>query len=437
MRIVIVSDNISMRMGGEASLGMYYFKLFRNKGITTHVVCHARVRDEIYSTLGSDEADCFHFVQDTQAHIFIFRLSRLFPPRIGDLIFGQMIHILTMRKARTLVQQLGKDWDDWICLEPSPISPRGVSLMYALGMPVVIGPLCGGLEFPPAFRYMDRKLTRATLKVSRWLSEFLNVLIPGKKQAQAIVVANSCTRKALPRNCRGTLYEVVESGVDLSLWKPQAKPNSEASAPLRFAFSGRLVDWKGVSLLVEAFRSVASQSNAVLDIIGDGELRPAVEKCIVEMGIRDRVVLHGWKSRPEAAAIIRNCDVFVMPSLRECGGTAILEAMALGLPIISTNWAGPSTYVDYSCGILVDPVSKADFVTGLADAMMKLVENPGLRQSMGLAGIERVKTSYFDWKSKADRVLEILTDTLEEYHACMPPRRLVSARTDTSGIPSP
>ena len=437
MRVVIVSDNISMSMGGEASLGMYYFKLFRDKGITTHAVCHARVRNEIDSTLDRDEANCFHFVEDTKAHIFIFRLSRLFPPRIGDLIFGQFIHILTMRSARKLVRQLRKDSDDWICLEPSPITPRGVSLMYALGMPVVIGPLCGGLEFPPAFRYMDRKVTRATIKISRWLSEFLNVLIPGKKQAQAIIVANSCTGKALPRNCRGTLHEVVESGVDLSLWKPRAKPEGEPGSPVHFVFSGRLVDWKGVSLLVEAFRPVADRSNAVLHIIGDGELRSAIEKCIFEMGIRDRVVLHGWKSRAEAAAIIRNCDVFVMPSLRECGGTAILEAMALGLPIVSTNWAGPSSYVDYSCGMLVDPSSKAEFVAGLTDAMTKLSENPALRRTMGAAGMERVKTCYFDWNSKADRVLEILRQTLEAYRAAIVSPRAIRTDADSPGLRSP
>jgi glycosyltransferase involved in cell wall biosynthesis len=56
--------------------------------------------------------------------------------------------------------------------------------------------------------------------------------------------------------------------------------------------------------------------------------------------------------------ILRDSDVFVMPSLRECGGTAILEAMALGKPVVTTDWGGPADYVTPECGLLVSPTSK-------------------------------------------------------------------------------
>jgi len=183
-----------------------------------------------------------------------------------------------------------------------------------------------------------------------------------------------------------------------------------SDSTVRFVFSGRLVDWKGVSFLIDAFKTVVRDKNAVLEIIGDGDLRTLLMRQIRHLCIGDRVVLHGWKSRTEAAALIRKCDVFVMPSLRECGGTAILEAMALGLPVVCTNWAGPSSYVNETCGILVDPLSKEEFVEGLARAMLQLAGSPALRNSMGAAGIQRVKSCYFDWNSKADRVLEILAE---------------------------
>lgn len=168
-------------------------------------------------------------------------------------------------------------------------------------------------------------------------------------------------------------------------------------------------------MLVDAFRFVADKEEAMLEIIGDGELRSEIEQKIRDMKVEGKVVLHGWKSRSEAAEIIQNCDVFVMPSLRECGGTAILEAMAIGLPVVATNWAGPSSYVTEESGILVDPLSKEEFVRGLTDAMLCLAKAPALRKAMGQAGIERVKTCYFDWDSKADRMLEILDETLYEH----------------------
>jgi len=417
MKVIIVSESISMQMGGEASLGMYYFKLFRARGVEVVVICHARVRNEILTSLSKDEIKCFHFLEDISLQVLVWRIGSLFPSRIRDLLFGQIIHGLTMRRIRQIVLELCASTDDWICFEPSPITPRGVSYMYGLGIPVVIGPLCGGLEFPPAFQYMDGKFTRMTIHISRRLSEVVNRVIPGKTRANALVVANTCTARALPSGCRGKIYEVVESGVDLSIWKPRIDRGVEAALPIRFVFSGRLVDWKGVSMLVEAFRFVADKEEAALEIIGDGELRPKIEQKIRDMKVEGKVVLHGWKSRPEAAEIIQNCDVFVMPSLRECGGTAILEAMAIGLPVIATNWAGPSSYVTEESGILVDPLSKEEFVQGLADAMLRLAKAPALRKAMGQAGIERVKTCYFDWDSKADRMLEILNETLHEHRS--------------------
>lgn len=411
MKLVIVSENISMKMGGEASLGLYYFRLFRTRGVDTIAVCHGRVRDEMDSILPREDRQRFHYVEDTVLQRMVWRMGAWFPPRIRDLVFGQIIHILTMRRVRRVVLRLSADCPNCICLEPSPITPRGVSFMYDIGMPVVIGPLCGGLQFPPAFKYMDNAFARLTIPAFRAMSEAVHRLIPGKLRADAILVANSCTKRALPSGCRGTVYEVVESGVDLSIWHPMDSSPFERRFRVHFVFSGRLVELKGVSLLVEAFSLVAQKEEAVLHIIGDGELRSEIERTILDRGIAANVLFHGWKSRPEAAGIIRNCDVFVLPSLRECGGTAILEAMALGLPVIASNWAGPSNYVTQKTGILVDPLSREYFIQGLSSAMLRLSENPDLRTAMGRAGMERVRSCYFDWESKADRVLEILAET--------------------------
>jgi glycosyltransferase involved in cell wall biosynthesis len=135
-----------------------------------------------------------------------------------------------------------------------------------------------------------------------------------------------------------------------------------------------------------------------------------VKAVINQHQLAETVRLHGWVSRPEAARIIRKADVFVMPSLRECGGTAILEAMALGKPVITTNWAGPADYVDATCGVLVEPSSKTGFIDGLAEAMVRLSRSPELRKSLGEGGKLRVRKDDLDWDSKADRVLSILTE---------------------------
>jgi glycosyltransferase involved in cell wall biosynthesis len=96
-----------------------------------------------------------------------------------------------------------------------------------------------------------------------------------------------------------------------------------------------------------------------------------------------------------------------------------MEAMAVGLPVIATNWGGPADYLNSSCGILVEPASKQGFgfVKGLTDAMLKLAQSPELLQSLGCAGRERVR-EHFDWERKVDRILEIYQQTLD---ACPKP----------------
>lgn len=130
------------------------------------------------------------------------------------------------------------------------------------------------------------------------------------------------------------------------------------------------------------------------------------------LNLQNSVNFHGWMKREASAKLIAECDVFVMPSLRECGGTALLEAMAMGLPIVTTKWAGPANYVDSTCGILVEPTSREAFINGLVMAMIQLAESAELRLQMRDATMQRITKNYFDWDSKTDRVLEILKETL-------------------------
>jgi glycosyltransferase involved in cell wall biosynthesis len=103
-------------------------------------------------------------------------------------------------------------------------------------------------------------------------------------------------------------------------------------------------------------------------------------------------------------------DVFVLPSLRECGGSSAFEAMALGLPVIVTRWGGPGLYVTDECGIRVDPSSREGFVAGLAEAMLRLARDPLLRQRMGEAGVRHASEGIFNWERKIDRFLQIYRD---------------------------
>jgi glycosyltransferase involved in cell wall biosynthesis len=207
------------------------------------------------------------------------------------------------------------------------------------------------------------------------------------------------------------VVSLIDNCVDLATWKPaQGARSADKHAP-RFVYLGRLVDWKAVDLLLEAFVPVARTTSATLDIIGDGVLRQQLEAQAAKSGIADRVRFLGWRSQAQCAEALRDATALILPSLYECGGAVVLEAMACGLAVIATNWGGPADYLNDSCGILVDTSSREAFLAGLSGGMIRLANDPALALAMGAAGRARV-VSQFDWQWKVDQTLEIYAEAV-------------------------
>lgn len=409
LKILVIAENISLRRSGETSLSYHYLLEFRRNQVSAYAICHSRVRAELKEDLSPELFEAITFVPDNMVHRAVYALGNLFHYRIADLVFGQLIHIVTQISMRSIAKQLVRDNGIDIVFQPSPISPKAVSFMYAMGAPVVIGPMCGGLELPPAFRSMDGRWVTLSITVIRHLAGLLHQVIPGKRNAAALIVGNQRTADVLPKGVRGKVYQLVESGVDLAtcVAKVYAPPTSD---PVRFVFCGRLVDWKGARYAVKAFAPLAKHGGAVMDLVGDGELFDEIAELVAREGLTETVTLHGRVPVQRCTEILQRADVYLMPSLRECGGLSLLEAMGIGLPIVATNWLAPAEYLDRHSAILVDPDSESALVAGFTTAMEKLRDSPDLRRSMGNAARKRVLQGHYDWRQKTDRVLEILNE---------------------------
>lgn len=415
-RVLIVADHASARFGGEAALPLHYFRLLRRRGVEAWLVVHERTRTELLALLPG-EADRIHFVPDAPSHRLLHALGRALPARVHLFTLGLLLRLLTQRSARRLARRLVRERGVDVVHQPMPVSPKEVSLIYDMGAPVVIGPMNGGMSYPPAFRRREGAVVRGFNAAGRWCSQALNRLIPGKLRAETLVVANARTREALPPGVRGRVVELVENGVDLSVWGAGgAAAGPRGDGPVRFLFAGRLVGWKAVDLLLEAFGRVSRRAPAALDVVGEGPARAALEAQARRLGLEDAVTFHGWLSQEELARRLRSADVFVLPSLFECGGAVVLEAMAAGLPVVSTRWGGPTDYLDEDCGVLVEPASREALVGGLAGAMAELAGSGELRRRLGRAGRERAAQE-FDWERKIDRMLEIYAEAVRRYSA--------------------
>ena len=135
-------------------------------------------------------------------------------------------------------------------------------------------------------------------------------------------------------------------------------------------------------------------------------MRQAWQDLAQQTGVGSMVKFLGFMSQPQCAQHLQQADAFVLPSLFECGGAVVLEAMAAGLPVIATAWGGPLDYLDEGCGILVEPTSREALISGFADGIVKLAKSVALRESMGQAGYARAR-SEFDWERKIDQIMDL------------------------------
>lgn len=415
LRVLLVAENISLKQSGETAVSYHYLTQFLDRGIEVQAICHARVREEMRQTLRPEVFERLHFIEDSWLQAQLSRASKYFHYRIADLVFNQLIYVLTQFRMRSPAMRLVREHRIDVVLQPAPISPKTLSSMYGLGAPVVIGPLCGGLELPPAFRHIDGRLVSGIIRASRALATLAHRTVPGKLQAAALLVGNQRTAAALPQGHKAAVHEVVESGADLDRWPPKEYPVTEGAGKVRFVFCGRLVDWKGAQYLVKAFEPLARQRGDVhLDLIGDGELLDSIRRQVAAADIGHAVTVHGRLPLEACIEYMRRGDVYVMPSLRECGGLALLDAMAIGLPVVACNWMGPAEYLNERCAILVDPDSEQALVDGFTAAMARLADSSELRRSLGEGARRRVLAGYFGWTRKTDRVVEILEQVVRE-----------------------
>jgi glycosyltransferase involved in cell wall biosynthesis len=156
-------------------------------------------------------------------------------------------------------------------------------------------------------------------------------------------------------------------------------------------FVGRVVYQKGLDLLLEALAKLPVDLNYELEIIGDGDARPALTLEAARLGVASRITFTGWCDRAVIAERYRQADLFVFPSRDEGMPNVVLEAMASGLPIVATAIAGSEELVrENENGHLVP----TENIGALTIALEKLLRHPDTLRAMGQASRTRIENEY-------------------------------------------
>ncbi|MFD1342727.1 glycosyltransferase family 4 protein [Litorisediminicola beolgyonensis] len=182
---------------------------------------------------------------------------------------------------------------------------------------------------------------------------------------------------------------IVHCGVEPDRYGREA---SEKGPGTRLLFVGRLAGVKGVPLLVDAVRRLASDHPDVqLDLIGDGPDRAALEAKVTNAGLSDRIRFLGYRNQEAVADALVETDLFVLPSFAEGVPVVLMEAMAAGVPVVTTRIAGvPELVEDGETGLLV-PAGNPEALTS---AIATLITDPDRRRRMGAAGQRKVRAEF-------------------------------------------
>lgn len=158
----------------------------------------------------------------------------------------------------------------------------------------------------------------------------------------------------------------------------------------RIIFVGWVEYAKGIKELLEAFFLVSRSEKVFLDIIGQGQAGEFAKNYVKEFGLENQVIFHGWKSNKELEGLYKQADIFVLPSWKEGLPNAMIEAMAAGLPVITTPVGEIPNTIDGNRGILV-PVGS---VEELAKALLRVIQSRDLRFKLGKNGYEHAKNHW-------------------------------------------
>jgi glycosyltransferase involved in cell wall biosynthesis len=226
--------------------------------------------------------------------------------------------------------------------------------------------------------------------IERWLARSADAVIALTPRLRDLLAADGVARRRL---------HVIPSGVEPGRFRAARADPFEGLARPRIAFVGRLEPEKEVEVLVRAAARLRRPAEVV--IVGDGSRRQALAELSRTLGIAERVRLTGYLPPDELSGVLAHIDVLVHPARMEELGTAVVEAMFAGVPVVASDCGG----IPVEDGVegLRAPVGDAP---AFAAAIDRLLGDPALAGRLGEAARRRARRDH-DWRVLSARVRDL------------------------------
>jgi glycosyltransferase involved in cell wall biosynthesis len=329
---------------------------------------------------------------------------------------GQRLHYYFWKlaayfAARRLNRKVGFDLIHHVTL----VQYSTPSFLALLPVPFIWGPVGGGESAPRTF-WWSFSLRGKIFEILRGLARKVGEYDPfvrrtARKASVGLATTEETARQMRMLGCRNVSVVPAVGLAQEEIQRLSSIPPCQSSQ-FRLISVGNLFHFKGYHLSVRAFAEFHRQfPGSEYWLFGEGPECKRLRKLAQRLGVAESVTFWGNVPRREVLEKLANCDVLMHPCLHDSGGSASLEAMAAGRPVVCLDLGGPGLQVTEKTGFKVVASTPDEAVASLAKAILRLAEDPELRVRMGEASRQRVK-EHFDWVGKGDFMSGIYENTV-------------------------
>ncbi len=287
------------------------------------------------------------------------------------------------------------------------------TFLYLVPCNFIWGPLGGGEAIPKTF-VRTLSLKGKLLQYLRSIlihSVFLNplVMIPALK-SKAILCRTNDTVSVFPRPLQKKCHILTDGSIEPEIFL--YKKENTMRDYIHLITTSRLIHTKNVSTIIKSLSLIPKKYYIKLTIVGSGQESNRLRILSEDLNVINKISFVKFMPREDVLHILTEADIYLFASLKEACNLSLLEAMAVGLPVICLNWSGMAISTDDSCAIRLPVTNPEQMPKDMAKAIIKLIENPDLRQQMGEASRKRIQ-EVFNWESKGT-FMEELFEELEQ-----------------------
>ncbi|MGW5463794.1 glycosyltransferase family 4 protein [Streptomyces sp. NPDC003996] len=419
LHIVLVAYGCDPTRGSEPAVGWSWAETLAQRGHTVEVLTHPDRDNALH--IKQRVAELGAVGQRIRPHVIpvppVPSWTDMLPGRLSHMAKEILRYGAWQREALAHARRHDLDRADLVH-HVSYGSLQGGSALRHLGPPLVFGPVGGGQSAPHSHRrYLDTYWQEAlrTLLWARGLSHRPACRMTLRESA-AVFVTNRDTGRRVRRLGRKDARLMLAEGIHESLIRePSVADSTQALRPPTVLWVGGLIARKAPELALRAFAHLHSQfPQARLVVLGDGPLRPSLERLLPRLGLNGSVEFRGEIPWEQVLTTYDTADALLMTSLRDSSGMQALEAWARGLPVVHLGHHGISDFSAPGGSISVPLGDPADLPQRLAQALSDVLCDRQTQRCMETAALSWARKH--TWTAKAETAEEV-------YRAVLPAGR--------------